>query len=124
MCINKISLFLCLLVFGLRCLEGSAGNYVDKTFKPSKGKNPYCFKIDGSPVVKGAFSAGSSSGFTTSGDGCNKLSEDTAIKAYFDKKSASYEKVCICEDVDLCNSGSKLALMFGPIFLVPFIFLF
>ena len=121
-----MSLFLWLLVFGLRCEEGSAGNYVDKTYKASSGKNPYCYKIDGSPVVKGAINADNleSLGLTTSGDGCNKLSENTKTKAYFDKLSSSYEKVCICNDDDLCNGGSTKSFMFGLILFVPFIFLF
>ena len=131
---------------GLRCFDGAIThnryNYrpivVPEPKKETGGWGPqksYCIKWDGPLALKGYLNVANLDilGLSSSDDGCNppniygrtifdgiyaKGLKNLGLKADSNAMKNSYENICICNDIDYCNKGSRLTFIFGILLLV------
>ena len=142
MCGNYVAQFIHILVISLRCFDGAitnnriGGNYNAITVpEPNKNQKSYCLKWDGPLAMKGYLNIENLwyFGLNSSDDGCNppnkegrtffddayaKGLENAGLKADGQAMKNPYEDICICNDMDYCNKGSRFTFNFGVLLLV------
>ena len=95
----------------------------------------YCLKLDGPLAMKGYLNVANLDilGLNSSNDGCSPPNKDgrtffddvyakglkhLGLKADGNAMKNSYEKICICNDMDYCNKGPRFTFNFGILLLV------